>query len=441
MIRCRQCDHANPEDHRFCGMCGSPLDPVTGSTLIDDRDPLEIENPTHHFENRARAMVQPHGNQPRGVVRERFSRNSGEGRPSRYSSAAIDHLSSGIDEEELPRQPEHKSASGIGGPSFLGLNYDSPNSGFIYDNPKDGFIYDTESQPPEYLLEEIPRGVSWRAWALFLLLLIGAGLGYVQWRASHHQGPDIASILARNGPTVDPSRPVISDTGAKPTENKAENKNASADAAAAGDSSSEVNEDSEAASPAKADGTEGSASAKTAAGAANGEKTNDANSAKPGKAEVKDDQQETDSDQSSTKSPEAKRIAAKPESDGPVAHVTRSVGRKPAVEQAPPAAKSLGDKDPLLVQADKYINGRGAPKNCSRGVNLLREAVSAGNPAASVKLGALYWSGNCVTQSKVTAYEWFSRAHSLEPKNRWIERSRNSLWASMSPAEQRRAGY
>ena len=441
MIRCRQCDHANPEDHRFCGMCGSRLDPVTSSSLIDDRDPLEIESPTHLFENRARAVVQLHGNRQREVVRDRFSRNSSERHGSRYSSAAVDNLSSEIDEQESPQQAPQKSASGIGGPSFLGLNYDSPNSGFIYDNPKDGFIYDTDAKPPEYLLEEIPRGVSWRAWALFFLLLIGAGLGYVQWRASHHQGPDIASILARNGPTVDPSRPVISDTGAKPTENKAENKNASAASAPGADSTSDVDEDSGAASPTKADGAEDSASAKTVAGAATGEKTNDANGAKPGKAEVKDDKKETDSDQLSTRSPEAKSVAAKPESDGPAAHVTRSVGSKPVAEEASPAAKSLGDKDPLLVQADKYLNGRGAPKNCSRGVNLLREAVSAGNPAASVKLGALYWSGNCVTQSKVTAYEWFSRAHSLEPKNRWIERSRNSLWASMSPAEQRRAGY
>ena len=440
MIRCRQCDHANPEDHRFCGMCGSRLDLVTSPTAIDDRDPLEIESAAHHFENRARSVVQLHGNQQREVVRDRVSRNGIDRDRARYSPTALDNLPSQIDEEELRRETPQKPASGIGGPSFLGLNYDSPNSGFVYDDPKDGFVYDTDAKPPEYLLEEIPRGVSWRAWALFLLLLIGAGLGYVQWRASHHQGPDIASILARNGPTVDPSRPVISDAGTKPTENQAENKNASAGVTPAGSSNSDEDEDAEAASTSRADGAQDSA-AKTAAGAAKDEKTTDSSRANSGTADSKDAKHETDLEQSSTRSPEAKSVAAKPESDAPAAHVTKSADNRRAVEQAPPAAKSLGDKDPLLIQADKYINGRGMPKNCSRGVNLLREAVSAGNPAASVKLGALYWSGNCVTQSKVTAYQWFSRAHSLEPKNRWVERSRNSLWASMSPAEQRRVGY
>src|SRR5690349_18553268 len=261
MIRCRQCEHANPEDHRFCGMCGSRLDPVANPSVIDDLDPLEIESPAHQFNKRGSTAVQLHGHQQRELVRDRVSRNAGERHRSSFSSTALDHLSSETDEEQL-QQPAQKSASGIGGPSFLGLNYDSPNSGFIYDNPKDGFIYDTDTKPPEYLLEELPRGVSWRAWALFLLLLIGAGLGYIQWRASHHQGPDIAAILARNGPTVDPSHPVVSDAGTKPAENNVENKTASANAARDEDASSDLDEGSQAASATKMDSAQGSASAR-----------------------------------------------------------------------------------------------------------------------------------------------------------------------------------
>ena len=118
----------------------------------------------------------------------------------------------------------------------------------------------------------------------------------------------------------------------------------------------------------------------------------------------------------------------------------KSSARKSApVEDQASQPKSLGEKDPLIVQAEKYIQGRGVRKNCSTGINLLRQAIGEGNPAADVKMGALYWSGTCVTQSKVNAYEWFSRAHTLEPNNRWVERSRNSLWASMSPSEKQRA--
>ena len=439
MIRCRQCDHPNPEDHRFCGMCGSRLAPVASSIALDDDDPLELENSARQFESRSHHVAQIRGNQQREAVRERISRNGGDRDRSSHSLTAVDSAPGEADQEPLRSRPAPASASGIGGPSFLGLNYESPNSGFVYDDPN-GFIYDTDSKQPEYLLEEIPRGVSWRAWALFLLLLVGAGLGYIQWRASHHQGPDLASILARNGPTVDPGGPVMPDKNAKPADNKSENKDASADSA---DSDANADENAQPAS-AKSDTEGDSASAQAAAGSTKNVRASDQNSAKTKAADRKEDSSETDSEQPTSAAPsEAKgaSAASKPESDGPRANSAKAARSRPVLEQEPAAPKSLGDKDPLLLQADKYVNGRGVPKNCSRGVNLLREAVSAGNPSASVKLGALYWSGNCVTQSKVTAYEWFSRAHSMQPKNRWIERSRNSLWASMSPAEQRRVSY
>jgi TPR repeat protein len=146
-------------------------------------------------------------------------------------------------------------------------------------------------------------------------------------------------------------------------------------------------------------------------------------------------------EKSSSASDGGEQKATKPESDGPLAKSAKASRKAEVATEEPAQPKILGEKDPLIVQADKYIQGRGVRKNCSTGINLLRQAVSEGNPAASVKLGALYWSGTCVTQSKVTAYQWFSRAHSLEPRNRWVERSRNSLWANMSPEEQRRVSF
>jgi TPR repeat protein len=160
------------------------------------------------------------------------------------------------------------------------------------------------------------------------------------------------------------------------------------------------------------------------------------------KDDVADGNSAADSDEAKASSSSDHAETAKPESDSPAPKAAKAPAAKlAAVEKEPAAPKPLGDKDPLIIQAERYLQGRGVRQDCGKGINLLHQAMSAGNPAADVKMGALYWSGTCVTQSNVTAYQWFSRAHSLEPQNRWIERSRNSVWARMSPDEKRRIGY
>ena len=457
MIRCRECGHSNPNEHRFCGICGAKLEPADHPLGIDEDDPLELEAPVYQFEDRS-GLSQPaevNGrDRQREHVRDTSSISLNGGRKSRQA-ADVDELPREIIEptveNEYAESSRRPASNGIGGPSFLGLNYESgSNRGFVYDDARhDGFIYDTDAESPEYLLEEVPRGVSWRAWALFLLLIIGGGLGYIQWRASHHQGPDLASILARNGATVDPSGPVIPDKTAKPPASTASNSNADAVNAKNNSASDAKNstgpvagEDDEDSSVIDANAAAGK-NAK-AAGTSSDSKSGNVKAESKSNAQSEDDKGESDiasSTKSAAKNADEDEKAAKPESDGPLAKSTKAARKTEVADEEPAKPKTLGDKDPLLIQADKYIQGRGVRRNCSTGVNLLRQAVSEGNPAASIKFGALYWSGTCVTQSKVTAYEWFSRAHSLEPKNRWVERSRNSLWASMSPAEQRRVSY
>jgi hypothetical protein len=321
---------------------------------------------------------------------------------------------------------------GISGPSFLGLNSGAGTPGFTYDQPRsDGFIYDSPSETPEYLLEEAPAGSSWRTWALFALFVIVAGLGYVQWRASHHEAPDIASLLAGNGATLDPNHPVIDDKNAKPPapQQGAAERGAVADtSSSSGEQKTETNSTPESDHEADSDSSDSAATSNTAVSQQTGRSATD-NSDKNGATG------DSDADDSSAQGNEARQD--RNNADRHPIH--KSVANAPRKEE--PQPKPLGDKDPLIIQADRYIHGRGVQQNCSTGVNLLRQSVSAGNPEASVKLGALYWSGTCVTQSNVTAYQWFARAHSLDPGNRWIERSRNSLWASMSPQDRQRVGY
>jgi len=425
-------------------MCGAKLDPAVSSVPIDDEDPLDLETPVYHFEDRSQHEGQQANefrdrDRQRERIRDLASSHVSQ-RPTRSSTIPVKTFPPDtVQEEAQEDERQHKApprVSGIGGPSFLGLGYEGSNNGFVYDEPrKDGFVYDTQAESPEYLLEEVPRGISWRAWALMLLLLAGAGLGYVQWRASHNLGPDLASILARNGATVDPNHPVVTNESKPPAQKP--------NPAAADASKSDSAKDESAAASSDEQASSDDKDAKASSG--------DSATAKTGSAKSGDENAEGNSQESPSTSEKRSSAAkakgndenAEPESDGPTAKVTKRNGAKPAalVAEKPAQPKPLGDKDPLIIQAEKYLQGRGVRQNCSTGVNLLRQAMSEGNPEADVKMGALYWSGTCVTQSNVTAYQWFSRAHSLEPRNRWIERSRNSLWASMSPAERQRVGY
>jgi hypothetical protein len=453
-MRCLQCDYPNPDDHRFCGSCGARLEKAASPSLIDDNDPLEIEAPVYRFEDRSQLRPREttqirEKDRERELLRDTASKNGDGKHQTNASPAAVESLPHEIieptDEELRPEASAKNFDTGIGGPSFLGLSYDdSRKSGFIYDTPRDdGFVYDSDGQSPEYLLEDVPRGVSWRAWGLLALLLVGAGLGYLQWRASHHQGPDLASILSRNGATVDPGSPVAPEKSAQPATRKpsapdvnASASNSSSDAAPLMATGTKANDVKNAANVQAANVTgEKPKNADTTTSEASSSKTESS------KTSPANDEENTSETASSDTAEANTASASKPESDAPVAKATKPALAKPVAETEPAKPKTLGDKDPLLLQADKYIRGRGVRQNCASGVNLLRQAVSAGNPAADIKLGALYWSGTCVTQSKVTAYQWFSRAHSMEPKNRWVERSRSSLWAGMNLDERRRASY
>jgi len=440
-MRCQQCGQDNPEKHRFCGMCGARLEKAVSTVAINDNDPLDLEAPVYTAEDRSR-LAERRSNEFRDHDHQRdLARDSAPGsrisaRGTNPSPVFVEKLPSDTAREKVVEEKSERKASdrvsGIGGPSFLGLGYEG-NSGFVYDSPRtDGFIYDSDGEAPEYLLDEVPRGVSWRVWALVILLLAGAGLGYIQWRANHNEGPDIASILAGNGANLDPNHPVVTTATPNPAAQKAAPDASSADAAkdqkpADSSTAHSASGDNEDKAPAAADD---SSKAKTASA----------------KSDVQDDEDASDDSSKSTDTGAAPAKAAvespRVGSEGPRSNLSKSDRADPAENaEETPKPKPLGDKDPLIIEADKYLHGRGVRQNCSTGVNLLRQAISEGNPEADVKMGALYWSGTCVTQSNVTAYEWFSRAHLLEPRNRWIERSRSSLWASMTPQERQRVGY
>ena len=96
-MRCEKCDHTNPENHKYCGMCGSKLAKVVSSIPIDDNDPLELEAPLYRFEDRSQLAAEEPAqlrerDQRRELVRDAGSRNSRPSERKRASSSAAENL-------------------------------------------------------------------------------------------------------------------------------------------------------------------------------------------------------------------------------------------------------------------------------------------------------------------------------------------------------------
>src|SRR3954451_12550208 len=96
-MRCEKCGHTNPENHKYCGMCGSKLAKVVSSIPIDDNDPLELEAPLYRFEDHAQTAKEPmelrERDQQRELVRDAASRNSlPRERKAATSSIAVENL-------------------------------------------------------------------------------------------------------------------------------------------------------------------------------------------------------------------------------------------------------------------------------------------------------------------------------------------------------------
>jgi len=93
------------------------------------------------------------------------------------------------------------------------------------------------------------------------------------------------------------------------------------------------------------------------------------------------------------------------------------------------------EDDSTLLLAQKYLQGRGVPRDCGRGVSYLKEAVRRPSAHARSQMGALYATGTCVPQSRVEAYRWFSSALDIDPRNPWLVRERDTLYGEMTSFE------
>ena len=394
---CPQCHQENPANNRFCGTCGAKLeaakvkvDPSAPSVMWLENEEPKPQKPMEvaSREDAAKAAREREAAEraareremaeraARAAVREReLASRIGGDQVAVRESEQKRNISSAL--SEATRRPVN-----VAGPSFLGLNEAD------------------EGEPPAGRIEDDERsdiygggGRSYsRALLLLVILLVVAGLLFLQWRYSRG--------LEASPPVAKSSASQPNDTASEDSESKQEDP-----AAAKSDSA-----------------------------------------ASAGQSDVAKSETPPEPPKSEPKSSGAKQQASPADSAEQDDDTEPAETAKPANQQAKPSARGGVQAEPSLEQSDEplrlaesYLQGRGLPKSCPKGVEILREASNRGNYKAQIKLGALYTTGNCVSVDRVQAYRYFTRALQTKPDNTWVEQNRSMLWAQMSEQERRQA--
>ena len=312
----------------------------------------------------------------------------------------------GVVRESLSAKPGtpvaiKKPVNRISGPSFLGLS-DAPTNG----GSSDDF---------SYLLEDATSSSSssWPGVLALTMLIVFGVLLVKQWGAIH----DFVTAYVQKEEIPRGQKPstVANDAIHHPP------------AAVSSDETSRITDSA-------AQNADGSSKGKPSNGNRQMASAASSNSA-AGSADTLQKPESDNPDNASAKSP-VKESAANP-ADASDAN-TRTSKPSAARSELDPESKKVYDNSQVQF-AEKYIYGRGVPQDCGRALSLLQSAASQQNPNAQIKLGALYSTGQCVSQDRAQAYRWYSKAKQLEPGNTWLQYSLNSLWASMSPEERQRA--
>jgi hypothetical protein len=96
-----------------------------------------------------------------------------------------------------------------------------------------------------------------------------------------------------------------------------------------------------------------------------------------------------------------------------------------------------GDADFRRGEASLY--GRGAAGNCDQAVKSLKAASAKSNAKARSTFGTMYATGHCVPRDLPTSYLWFALALKVDPNNQILEKDLNAIWNQMTPPERQMA--
>jgi len=319
-----------------------------------------------------------------------------------------------LGEAPAETEPARSGTSFITGPSFLGLN-DPPETRAGFGLPKPRKV----------------RRSHWGAWSAAAVVLIFAGLGWMQYRSQvdhTNNGPvEIVKakisewrqrILSRVGSEPAPANSVA--TNRKPhmqvqpqPRNQGDNTNEPVGEAAS--SAAQTSATAGATPSFKPPLVSTTLQPTTAAGGA---------AAKPAAAAGISNQE----------------AAPKPS----LAGAEEMAKAKNASDAAAIAAwlwkaTAKGNPDAPVQLADMYIGGQGVPRSCEQAEVLLKTAAEKENARARNRLASMYATGTCVTRDRVQAYRWLSSALSANPNSDWAKQNRDLIWQQMTLEERAQA--
>lgn len=406
-MRCARCGNDNPDQNRFCGMCGATL---LSAPAAQAAEPVSVTAPGPAVAEVVTAPARA-SEAPRAAVPE--------GSSSSPSSSS--------------------SSSPISGPSFLGLSDPAPSK--PVGRKRASLSIDPHSAPGnlEYLLDEEEPQHHWGIGKILLILIafgLAAGFGYLRWK---NQGlawlaSKKPSAIVQNSPAPDTAPPPPSSSITPDPQPPAQPPTASPQPAtpAASSNPPNVNTPSSPAPAASSPGTPAPAESTKPAETTKAEtpKSND-----PGppaaNAEKTTSPAESGSTAADDKSADAPAPAAKP------AEKPKPAPR--AASPKPSAAKPAAAYDPVS-EAQKYLYGRGgAAQDCEHGMRLLKPAANQANPKAMIEMGALYSAGLCAPHDLPTAYRWFALALRKDPENNAVQSDLQKLWGEMTQPERQLA--
>jgi hypothetical protein len=93
--------------------------------------------------------------------------------------------------------------------------------------------------------------------------------------------------------------------------------------------------------------------------------------------------------------------------------------------------------DAMMYAGERYLYGRGVPRDCKQALEYFMTGAGQQNPRALSRMGSLYATGTCVSLNRVMAYTWFSRALAHDRGNASIEHNLNMLWRDMDTRERK----
>ena len=352
-------------------------------------------------------------------------------------------------------RPAASGTSTIVGPSFLGLS-DAPE------------IADAELVESD----EAPRKSHWRGWAAAAIVVIFAGLGWMEWRSQSAQttgGPvEVIKTKVRNWtkgstsqasndaapanassdnnkpdmqvqeqPNAQPSQSATSPqpqaaTSTPSTSGNATNNAAGSTGAQPGASAAAPAGTSTTPAPSVASNTQGQPAAQAPTPAASAPASGSAKTQTQAAAAKPKPDRKAD-----VAADDAAPAKATPGSE----ELTKAKNASDSAAEAAWLWKSTakGNPDAPVMLADMYIKGDGVPRSCEQAVVLLKTAAEKENARARNRLASMYASGNCVQRNRVEAYRWLSAALTANPHSDWALQNKDLLWQQMSPDERAEA--